>query len=193
MHATSLVRPQIHNGVNLKNADVGGKSDPYCILKGFNGRVTGGNHKGGKEGKTAVVSNDLNPSWEETHVFLIGDEVTSCVCKVLDEDVTVDCTMSAFNVHIGVPEIPEGQQTEYRCGRHEEGSVYITHKTLRIADVASYIPFLSTLGNGNMPPVADSVNIQTSLGNANLYVVVCVCVCECVTCTLVARVPVPPP
>ena len=177
MHATSLVRPQIHNGVNLKNADVGGKSDPYCILKGFNGRVTGGNHKGGKEGKTAVVSNDLNPSWEETHVFLIGDEVTSCVCKVLDEDVTVDCTMSAFNVHIGVPEIPEGQQTEYRCGRHEEGSVYITHKTLRIADVASYIPFLSTLGNGNMPPVADSVNIQTSLGNANLYVVVCVRVC----------------
>ena len=40
-------------------------------LSDFNGKVIGGND-GGDKSKSAVVENNLNPSWQETHIFLVS-------------------------------------------------------------------------------------------------------------------------
>ena len=39
----------------------------------FNGKVIGGND-GGDKAKSAVVENNLNPEWMETHIFLVGQK-----------------------------------------------------------------------------------------------------------------------
>ena len=47
---------KVVGGKNLKKTDIGGKSDPYCI-------VTLSQGKGNKNVKTPIKANDLNPIW----------------------------------------------------------------------------------------------------------------------------------
>ena len=92
----------MESGKDLKNVDWIGQSDPYfkvsiCVtstetcctctapghtppqhqrntclqLSDFNGSVIGGND-GGDKAKSAVIENNLSPSWQETHIFLVS-------------------------------------------------------------------------------------------------------------------------
>lgn len=65
----------IDNAKNLSSSDYNGKSDPYVIIYV--------NNK--EEGKTKVISNNLNPIWRETFelVLNLNDNIEF---KIYDHD-----------------------------------------------------------------------------------------------------------
>lgn len=73
----------IEGAKDLRNADLFGKSDPYCVCE-INGK------EAAAKVKTSVVSNNLNPQWDhEAKItdYEIGD---SLVFSVYDSDIGKD-------------------------------------------------------------------------------------------------------
>lgn len=126
----------VHGAEGLKNQEMFGKSDPYCLIKGFNGPVSGGNYDDGREGKTVTKKNDLSPQWEETHAFLIGREVNTFVVKILDEDTGIDDLMANVRVVIDAP-------TKDCHVNLKRGSLHVSYKVCFLTQVASLAPMLS--------------------------------------------------
>lgn len=57
------MRVTFHKAQGLRNADVVGKSDPYATLALH--------HRGKTRFRTRIITNDLNPVWEETGFMIV--------------------------------------------------------------------------------------------------------------------------
>jgi len=70
-----LVHVVVENAKGVRNADIGGKSDPYCeaIIQGLSR-------------KTNVIDNDLNPVWNTNFAFFTQNMPNSIDFKLWDQD-----------------------------------------------------------------------------------------------------------
>jgi len=77
---TGILQIEMIGADNLRKADIMGLSDPYVVIK-----------LGEKEVKTKVISNTLNPRWNEKFDILVHDKLAQVLLfRVFDEDVESD-------------------------------------------------------------------------------------------------------
>jgi receptor expression-enhancing protein 5/6 len=81
----------VHKATGLKAADIGGKSDPYCVVY-----WEGDDPKGAA--KTSVVQSTLDPAWNETLTVPWRDKST-LIIDIYDKDLT----SSDFLGRVAVP------------------------------------------------------------------------------------------
>lgn len=86
---TTLLKITIERCNGLKDVDFMGKSDPYCILEGFNGHSIPGPNWESASGraKGRVIDDNLDPEFNEDYYFLVDDDVTRCKLIVKDDGV----------------------------------------------------------------------------------------------------------
>jgi Ca2+-dependent lipid-binding protein len=89
VYAPDVLTLSINYAKHLRNADIGGKSDPYCVVI-FNGEplVLHADKKGKKARRTSVVKNNLDPVWQnEVLSFPLPADVYSCKMAALRVEV----------------------------------------------------------------------------------------------------------
>jgi Ca2+-dependent lipid-binding protein len=92
-HYTGLLRVFVKCANNLKDTDIGGKSDPYAVIT-FDHTKEGAP----KKQKTHVINNNLNPVWNANLFFLVSDECKQFKVELFDEDIGKDDKLG--HVHI---------------------------------------------------------------------------------------------
>jgi Ca2+-dependent lipid-binding protein len=80
-HYTALLRVHIKSASNLRDADIGGKSDPYVLLS-----FEHSSEAAPKSQQTHVIKDSLNPVWDTDLYFLVSDEFQQFKVQVYDED-----------------------------------------------------------------------------------------------------------
>ena len=85
MRPTGLLRVHVRKASGLKNSELLGKSDPYCVVK------VASRWRGEATARTVTIKNDLNPVWRQTLVLRCALDTSSTLqLRVLDEDIGRD-------------------------------------------------------------------------------------------------------
>ena len=85
MRPTGLLRVHVREASGLKNSELLGKSDPYCVVK------VASRWRGEASARTVTIKNDLNPVWRQTLVLRCALDTSSTLqLRVLDEDIGRD-------------------------------------------------------------------------------------------------------
>jgi Ca2+-dependent lipid-binding protein len=102
-------------GRDLKAADAGGTSDPYCKL-----------HAGGQRFKTRTIKKTLNPTWNETFTTTTHSASESVIIDVYDRDkYSRDDKLGCVEIPFRglVPGVPSDQW--HKLERVHRGEVHI--------------------------------------------------------------------
>eukprot|EP00051_Salpingoeca_urceolata_P010352 m.126394 g.126394 ORF g.126394 m.126394 type:complete len:1440 (-) comp16680_c0_seq2:53-4372(-) len=87
---TGFLRVTVVEASGLKNTDLLGKSDPYCVL-----------FVGAQKAKTKVCKNQLDPVWNERFEWIISDLSTQILTiKIKDDDVGINTLLGMIEVSL---------------------------------------------------------------------------------------------
>ena len=115
MRPTGLLRVHVRKASGLKNSELLGKSDPYCVVK------VASRWRGEATARTVTIKNDLNPVWRQTLVLRCALDTSSTLqLRVLDEDIGRDDVLGTANLPVDLAGLV--QRLEASEGWHELGA-----------------------------------------------------------------------
>ena len=115
MRPTGLLRVHVRKASGLKNSELLGKSDPYCVVK------VASRWRGEATARTVTIKNDLNPVWRQTLVLRCALDTSSTLqLRVLDEDIGRDDVLGTAELPVDLAGLV--QRLEASEGWHELGA-----------------------------------------------------------------------
>jgi len=115
--ALTPVRVTIIGASDLKNADIGSLSDPYCVAQ-----VPG---KPSTELRTQVIQDNLNPRWDFEGTIYAYDEGEEIIFTVYDMDSGLTLGDLLGETHVSGNEIKNGFNGEKAFDAGEQGSLKV--------------------------------------------------------------------
>jgi Ca2+-dependent lipid-binding protein len=84
---------RVHSAKGLRNAELIGKSDPYCVVSFSKGEVVSVDSQ-----KTKWKKDTNDPVWEEEFAFLVSQELKNFTLTVKDDNIGVDASQGSLTV-----------------------------------------------------------------------------------------------
>jgi hypothetical protein len=124
---TKVLLVTIHHATGLKKADFMGASDPYVKIDNFDGLVNT------DKARTSIIESSLNPEWNESFLFLIGEDTKRFTINVYDKDLSGDDKLGKVGV------LTSANYVKFEQALDVKGSITYTSLALPI-HVAATLP-----------------------------------------------------